>query len=103
MQNLDRGCSSLTPLWACERSEYGLRGDAGQWGEATSIEVAVQTALSQFFSYFCLCNGHTPPALRTLSGKPFLIGSLRSLGPNLGEELLTRCNSLVDRVFEFPL
>ena len=33
---------------------------------------------------------HTPPALCALSGKPFLIGSLRSLGPNLEEELLTR-------------
>ena len=39
--HLDRGCSSLAPLWRSERSEYGLSGVRWQWGEATSIEVAL--------------------------------------------------------------
>ena len=38
---------------------------------------------------------HTPPSLRDLTGKPFPYGSLRSLGPNLGGELLPRWDSKI--------
>ena len=60
LQILDRGCSSLAPLWACERSEYGLSGVRWQWGEATSIEVAPD-ALSQCHSLAGLPVSDTRP------------------------------------------